>query len=176
MARPILPFLLPSGLPFPRLQPQLLNRNLRRAQGPIQHCRRVTGSSTARPGLGSDKHEAPAHRKVTKEQFVLERPDKYRPPSHGRRLKEQIPRNYGPELTREQKAEQGTKRYPNTLPPPGTWMYWFLTCKQLHAYIALVSTILFCSSDLRAYPPTEKRPVMRNRSTPSADWSNLHMI
>lgn len=140
MARHAFRFLLPNGFLFPRHQLQFLHRNCLRAQVLAQQCRQVTGNAVAKPSAGPRKYEAPSHRIVSKDQLVLEMPDKYRPPSHGRRLKEQIPRNYGPELTREQRAEQRTKRYPNSFPPEGTWMFWFLTCKQLHAYIALVST------------------------------------
>ncbi len=146
MTRPVFSFLLPNGSILPRHQLQLLHRNLPHAPRPNQHCRQVTGSATAKPGPGTKKYEAPKHRTVSKEQLVIGMPDKYRPPSHGRRLKEQIPRSYGPELTREQKVEQSTKQYPNSFPPQGTWMFWFLTCKQLHAYIALVSIPCFLPS------------------------------
>ena len=69
---------------------------------------------------------------------VLEKPTRFNPPSHGKRLKKQIPRQYGPQLTGEQKTEQETKRYPRMMPPEGTFMHWFLTSHGIHTFIALV--------------------------------------
>lgn len=68
----------------------------------------------------------------------LEQPAKFNPPSHGRRLKQQIPRHYGPALTQQQKVEQKTKKYPNMMPPEGSFMYWFLTSRGIHLFISLV--------------------------------------
>ncbi len=70
---------------------------------------------------------------------VLEKPTRFNPPSHGRRLKQQIPRQYGPQLTEEQKTEQQTRKYPNMMPAPGTFMHWFLTSRGIHTFITLVN-------------------------------------
>lgn len=70
--------------------------------------------------------------------FRLEKPAKFNPPSHGKRLKQQIPRHYGPQLTQEQKVEQNTKQYPKMMPPPGSFMFWFLTNRGIHVFISLV--------------------------------------
>ena len=69
---------------------------------------------------------------------VLEKPTRFNPPSHGKRLKQDVPRNYGPQLTTEQKAEQETKKYPNMMPAEGTWMFWFLTTTSIHTFITIV--------------------------------------
>ena len=69
---------------------------------------------------------------------VLEKPTRFNPPSHGKRLKQQIPRQYGPQLTAQQKTEQRTKKYPHMMPAEGTFMYWFLTNQGLHTFITLV--------------------------------------
>ena len=69
---------------------------------------------------------------------VLEKPTKFNPPSHGKRLKQQVPRSYGPQLTEEQKTEQEKKQYPHMMPPEGTFMYWFLTNRGIHTFITLV--------------------------------------
>ena len=77
---------------------------------------------------------------------VLEKPTKFNPPSHGRRLRERVTRHYGPELTQQQKLEQGTKQYPNMMPPKGTFMHWFLTNRSIHLWITMVlssSPVLF---------------------------------
>ena len=72
--------------------------------------------------------------------IVLEKPEKFNPPSHPQRLnKRPAPRNYpGPRLSESQVEEQKTKQYPNTLPPEGTWRYWFLTNRRIHVFITLV--------------------------------------
>jgi len=81
----------------------------------------------------------------------LEKPTKFRPPSHGQRLKEHVPRQYGPELTKEQKTEQKTKQYPRMMPPEGSFMFWFLTNQTIHLVITLVRCCghhpTFCASD-----------------------------
>lgn len=71
---------------------------------------------------------------------VLEKPTKFYPPSHPQRLaKRSLPRQYpGPPLSEAQKKEQATKKYPNTMPAEGTFMYWFLTSRLLHMSITLV--------------------------------------
>ena len=73
---------------------------------------------------------------------VLEKPTKFNPPSHGKRLKQQTPRQYGPQLTGEQKVEQQTKKYPNMMPAPGTFMHWFLNSRGIHTFISLVRSYL----------------------------------
>ena len=69
---------------------------------------------------------------------VLEKPTKFNPPSHGKRLKERMPRIYGPEITYEQRKEQGKSYYPNMMPPEGTFMHWFLMNRSIHLWIILV--------------------------------------
>ncbi|KAL9048720.1 MAG: hypothetical protein Q9162_007581 [Coniocarpon cinnabarinum] len=67
---------------------------------------------------------------------ILEKPSRFNPPSHGaRRVK---PRMYpGPKLTAEEEQTQSTRRYPNMMPPEGTFMHWFLTGRSLHVWITL---------------------------------------
>ncbi|KAF6230405.1 hypothetical protein HO133_004747 [Letharia lupina] len=76
---------------------------------------------------------------------ILEKPTKFNPPSHGKRLKQQIPRHYGPQLTGEQRNEQQTKKYPNMMPAPGTFMHWFLTSRGIHTFISLGILVLLAS-------------------------------
>lgn len=70
--------------------------------------------------------------------LVLEKPERFNPPSHGSRPRAR-PRSYpGPALSEAEKQEQKTKRYPNMMPAEGTFTYWFLTNKMLHTFITLV--------------------------------------
>lgn len=71
--------------------------------------------------------------------IVLEKPDKFRPPSHPQRLKRRVPRNYpGPALSPSERETQQTRSYPHTFPNPGTWLHWFLTTRGVHLVITLV--------------------------------------
>ena len=65
---------------------------------------------------------------------LLEKPTRYNPPSHPRRKQDDIPKNFGPGITDEQRA----KRYPHMFPPQGTFMHWFLTNRGIHTWITLV--------------------------------------
>lgn len=84
---------------------------------------------------------------------VLEKPDKFRPPSHAARRVVQTrngrvvgggsganPVNYpGPKLSDQEREEKRTKQYPNMFPPEGTVMFRFLTSRWIHVWIAMVS-------------------------------------
>lgn len=79
---------------------------------------------------------------------VLEKPDKFRPPSHpARRV---VPTrngkvvNYpGPRLSEEEKREKAQKQYPHMFPPEGSVMYKFLTNRGIHVWIAFVCLLIF---------------------------------
>ncbi|KAK5019765.1 hypothetical protein BJ546DRAFT_928732 [Cryomyces antarcticus] len=69
--------------------------------------------------------------------LVLEKPARFNPPSHASRLRTK-PRAYpGPALSEEVRQEQKTKKYPNMMPPEGSFMHSFLTNKLLHTWITL---------------------------------------
>ena len=120
MSAPIPRFLLPRGYAFPHLFSTAVRRPWCPDRQTYPLCKRA--STNAPPP------------KIIR----LEMPTKFNPPSHGRRLKQQIPRHYGPELTQQQKVEQKTKKYPNMMPPPDSFMYWFLTSRGVHVFISLV--------------------------------------
>lgn len=69
--------------------------------------------------------------------LVLEKPAKFNPPSHGSRLRKEPPRYPGPQLSAEEAARQGMKKYPHLMPPPGTFLHWFLNSRSIHIYITL---------------------------------------
>ncbi|KAK2758277.1 hypothetical protein FQN54_004122 [Arachnomyces sp. PD_36] len=85
---------------------------------------------------------------------TLEKPDKFRPPSHPARrvmlpggrtanaANIPAPRNYpGPARSAEEVEASKTKRYPNSFPPEGTVMHRFLTNRGIHVWISM--SILF---------------------------------
>ena len=71
---------------------------------------------------------------------VLEKPERFNPPSHpSRRIR---PRQYpGPPLSEHERQAQKVRRYPHMMPPEGSFMHWFLTNRVLHTWITLVRTI-----------------------------------
>ncbi|TGO30861.1 hypothetical protein BPAE_0003g01470 [Botrytis paeoniae] len=84
----------------------------------------------------STKSKTNASKKSPKP-LVLEKPTKFNPPSHPARLRKDPPRYPGPQLSAEEIARQSVKKYPNMMPPEGTFMHWFLNNKSIHIWIAL---------------------------------------
>ncbi|KAF7187271.1 hypothetical protein HII31_11359 [Pseudocercospora fuligena] len=85
------------------------------------------------PLLAHPSRYASSERPAPPKPRVLEKPDKFRPPSHPSRIRQKTRYSYGPELTQAQK----TKRYPHMMPPEGTFMHWFLTNRTIHLWISL---------------------------------------
>ncbi|KAK8078165.1 hypothetical protein PG996_004335 [Apiospora saccharicola] len=69
--------------------------------------------------------------------IVLEKPEKFNPPSHGARLPRSTPKHYGGALGAEELTAQKTKEYPGLPPPPNTWSHWFIHNKHIHMFITL---------------------------------------
>ncbi|QIX02253.1 hypothetical protein AMS68_007770 [Peltaster fructicola] len=67
---------------------------------------------------------------------LLEKPERFNPPSHGQRLK-QKPKTYGAPLSEAAREAQKTKQYPHMMPPQGTFLHWFLTNRTIHTFITL---------------------------------------
>ncbi|KAK4190012.1 hypothetical protein QBC35DRAFT_491767 [Podospora australis] len=71
---------------------------------------------------------------------VLEKPERFNPPSHGSRLpKKQIPRHYGGDLSEAERTVQAQRDYPMTMPAKGTWAHWFLHSRWIHLVITMGS-------------------------------------
>ncbi|KAI9760267.1 MAG: iso-1-cytochrome c [Chaenotheca gracillima] len=69
---------------------------------------------------------------------ILEKPERFNPPSHPQRLSKKPPRSYpGPPLSAQDVERQNTKKYPHSMPPEGSFSHWFLTNRSIHIYITL---------------------------------------
>ncbi|KAI9728627.1 MAG: hypothetical protein M1828_002733 [Chrysothrix sp. TS-e1954] len=79
-----------------------------------------------------------ASAKVTDKSRILEKPERFNPPSHGSRLprKKRYPVRM-PQLDDVEREAQDARRYPNSFPPQGTFMHWFLTNRAIHVWISL---------------------------------------
>jgi hypothetical protein len=71
--------------------------------------------------------------------LVLEKPDKFRPPSHPSR-KPPPRRSFGPRLTNEELEAQKRKQYPHMMPPEDSFNYKILASRGLHLWLSLVRT------------------------------------
>ncbi|KAJ5645245.1 hypothetical protein N7507_011256 [Penicillium longicatenatum] len=126
MPTPIPHFLLPRGLPTAR--------TLRTLQHRSPNSSFSTTSAVSR--MNKSKPE-------TRKSRILEKPDKFRPPSHPQRIVSPArtpsgqPVNYGPRLTAKEREEQNKKQYPSMFPPEGTVMFNFLTSRWIHVWIAM---------------------------------------
>ncbi|KAI1456124.1 hypothetical protein F4805DRAFT_245396 [Annulohypoxylon moriforme] len=69
--------------------------------------------------------------------LVLEKPERFNPPSHGARLPRSTPKHYGGELSEAEFQAQTVKSYPGLPPPPNTWSHWFLNNRSIHLFITL---------------------------------------
>ncbi|KAI0485442.1 hypothetical protein F4859DRAFT_381683 [Xylaria cf. heliscus] len=69
--------------------------------------------------------------------IVLEKPERFNPPSHGSRLPRSTPRHYGGSPTAEEIHAQSQRSYPGLPPPPNTWSHWFINNRGIHVFITL---------------------------------------
>ncbi|KAK4202604.1 hypothetical protein QBC40DRAFT_276236 [Triangularia verruculosa] len=76
--------------------------------------------------------------------IVLEKPERFVPPSHGSRLPGSRrstlgdgPRHYGGDLSESELKVQARKEYPGTPPPEGSWAHWFFSQKWVHITFTL---------------------------------------
>ncbi|OQO12104.1 hypothetical protein B0A48_02743 [Cryoendolithus antarcticus] len=74
---------------------------------------------------------------------LLEKPERYNPPSHPSRARGQRP-SIGAPLSEEERRAQRRRQYPHMMPPEGTFMHWFLTHRTLHMWItvSILSTLI----------------------------------
>lgn len=110
-----------------------------------------TGTSAGRVTLRfasstSSKTGKPAQR-------VLEKPERFNPPSHGARLprRNELPRHYGGDLTKEEVLAQIKKEYPGLMAPGGTLAYRIIYSKWIHLTITMVCCS--CYFPLHIYLP-----------------------
>lgn len=98
--------------------------------------------------------------------IVLEKPEKFNPPSHGARLPRSTPKHYGGALGAEELTAQKTKEYPGLPPPPNTWSHWFINNKHIHMFITLVRF-----PQLKRIAPYSPSPLLFN----AEDTTSLHI-
>ncbi|KAI1480766.1 hypothetical protein F4774DRAFT_70829 [Daldinia eschscholtzii] len=69
--------------------------------------------------------------------LVLEKPERFNPPSHGARLPRSTPKHYGGPMTDAEIQAQAVKTYPGLPPPENTWSHWFIHSRGIHLFITL---------------------------------------
>ncbi|KAK4212854.1 hypothetical protein QBC37DRAFT_424101 [Rhypophila decipiens] len=77
--------------------------------------------------------------KAAKKPLVLEKPERFNPPSHGARLPKKggIPKHYGGTLSEAEFAKQQAAHYPGMMAPEGTFEHKFWHKPWIHTVIAL---------------------------------------
>ncbi|GAB1313259.1 Major facilitator superfamily protein [Madurella fahalii] len=71
-------------------------------------------------------------------QRVLEKPERFNPPSHGSRLpRKTTPRHYGGDLSDDEVKVQRQTDYPGMMAPQGTWAHWFFHSRWIHVAITV---------------------------------------
>jgi len=127
--------------PLPAIPRFLLTRGspALRPQSRVLQLRALRHASSASRGLSEEfrRRAAAQQKKATP---VIPQPDKYRPPSHSKRMPNRDLENkvYGPPISEEDKKRMATKKYPNMMSPEGTFSHWFLHNRGIHAWITLV--------------------------------------
>ncbi|KAI1330542.1 hypothetical protein F5Y16DRAFT_362073 [Xylariaceae sp. FL0255] len=69
--------------------------------------------------------------------IVLEKPERFNPPSHGSRLPRSRPKNYGGATTADEIKAQSQRSYPGLPPPNNSWAHWFINSRGIHLFITL---------------------------------------
>lgn len=143
---PPIPLLMASHFSIPRfLLPQSgpvwrranLGNRLRNPEALRLVVRYYASSNAAKTGR-------PSQQRQKQKVIVLEKPDKFNPPSHGARLpsKNRPPQqHYGGPVSGDEAAAQRKKDYPGLPPPQGTWSHWFWHSRGLHATITMVRCV-----------------------------------
>ncbi|KAF7537916.1 hypothetical protein G7054_g3303 [Neopestalotiopsis clavispora] len=103
-------------------------------------CKGERAKAASSPKLTSTPDPAAPRKVVTPDPskpIVLEKPERFNPPSHGARLPRSMPKHYGGAPTYEEIQAQKTKEYPGLPPPPNTWSHWFINNRHIHMFITL---------------------------------------
>lgn len=132
-------FLLPRG-------PLLLRaRASPSALVPLSTLRYASSNAPPPPRPKSLAEQIRAKAIVIPKANVIPQPDKYRPPSHGKRTprSETQQKSYGPPISAEDRERMRTKKYPNMMSPEGTFSHWFLNNRGIHIWITMVCSNLY---------------------------------
>lgn len=152
---PALRFLLPRGRYISRYNTPGIDGPLKVTRKQLELCR-YASSKTPPPPTPTPTHKPKGFEKPRKyippskpppprppppthKGKVLETPSRYNAPSHPVRTHPPTPRHFpGPPISPQKAEERKKKKYPNMMPPVGSFMYWFLTNAEVHMWITLV--------------------------------------
>ncbi|KAI1438632.1 hypothetical protein GGR50DRAFT_371626 [Xylaria sp. CBS 124048] len=95
------------------------------ASDPVAQAIAPKPTPTARPAVDPSKP------------IVLEKPERFNPPSHGARLPRSRPKHYGGPTTAAEYQAQSQRTYPGLPPPPNTFASWFINSRAVHMFITM---------------------------------------
>lgn len=103
------------------------------------------GKNLRSSDLSSVRYASSVSKDAKGNPIVLEKPERFNPPSHGARLprknRPQQQQHYGGSLSAEDLAAQRKKEYPGLPAPEGTWGHWFWNSRAVHLSITMVSVL-----------------------------------
>ncbi|KAI0181471.1 hypothetical protein GGR52DRAFT_567694 [Hypoxylon sp. FL1284] len=91
----------------------------------------AAATPAAKPAAAAPRPASPS------KPIVLEKPERFNPPSHGARLPRSTPRHYGGPMSDAELQAQSVKAYPGLPPPENTWSHWFIHSRSIHLIITL---------------------------------------
>ncbi|KAM7208631.1 hypothetical protein V8F20_001054 [Naviculisporaceae sp. PSN 640] len=138
--------------------------------------RRIPPTLTTPSGPGGSRvlirfaSSKPSNTTTPKKPLVLEKPERFNPPSHGARLPKKggLPKHYGGGLSEAEFAKQKTSQYPGMMAPEGTFEYKFWHNPWIHTVIALTA---LASLSFWTYTETFKAKSPYYDMVPS--WSDI---
>ncbi|KUI58745.1 hypothetical protein VP1G_06009 [Cytospora mali] len=99
------------------------------------------GNKLRSSDLSAVRYASGVSRDAKGKPIVLEKPERFNPPSHGARLprktRPQQHQHYGGSLSPEDIAAQKRKEYPGLPAPEGTWGHWFWHSRAIHLSITM---------------------------------------
>ncbi|KAI5863452.1 hypothetical protein GGS23DRAFT_621096 [Durotheca rogersii] len=108
------------------------------AKGAAKPSGGAAAAAPAPPARPAPAHAAdPAPAADPAKPLVLEKPERFNPPSHGARLPRATPRHYGGAPGADEVAAQAARSYPGLPPPPNTWAHRFIHSRGIHLCITL---------------------------------------
>lgn len=129
----------------PRPNLRLQQRNSYSFSNHPRLSRRYASSSSSSSSSPLSSSSAAKNSTTSSKPIVLEKPDKFRPPSHASRRNVRSTTSlygagaaYNQGMSAAERAKSRTKTYPHMFPNEGTRMHWFLTTRWVHVVITFV--------------------------------------
>ncbi|KAI1105067.1 hypothetical protein F4804DRAFT_331736 [Jackrogersella minutella] len=126
----------PAPAPAPASTPKPTSKPAPAAPTPKPIVKNSAPAPAAKPAV-TPKPAAASKPSDPSKPIVLEKPEKFNPPSHGARLPRSTPKHYGGPMSEAELQAQTVKTYPGLPPPENTWSHWIIHSRGIHLFITL---------------------------------------